>query len=240
MNKTLVLNTVQRLLSRPLSLIVLVGYGFFVLISVFAGSVSSASDNLSSSTAAWFLTWALGSGLLGSDRSQGYLPLLLSRPISRAQYALSRWAGLLVCVLAVDLGLHILVALFYASNHMGIEILPLLERWLWFAYFAALTAAWITLLSALFSSHGDLLYFFAASVALIFAAMKFGGEEAYERVSAGLGFLWKPGEATLKLWQASDSAGAAYTALIFIAGAGLCLALAAYVMQCRDISYVNR
>ncbi len=240
MNKVLIGNTIHRLLSRPMSLLLLAGYGLYVMVSVFAGTLVQGEDALRSATAAWFITWALGTGLLGTDRSEGYLPLLLSRPISRAQYVLSRWLGLVLCVLAVDLGLHLVVALFYATQHMGLNVGALLQRWAWFAYFVALTAAWVTLLSAVFNRNGDLFYFIAGSLALLFLASKFGGETVFNNVGAGLAWFWKPGEATLNQWNAMNRLGALYTALIFVAGAGVSLATAAYVMQRRDVSYVNR
>lgn len=248
MNKTLVLNTIQRLLSRPLTLLVLAGYGLYVLINGVMRNSGFQNDANASASAAWVLTWALGSGLIGSDRAEGYLPLLLSRPLSRAHYVLSRFLGLVLCVLSVDLALQVIVALFSASSTPNIpgtlappfSLEPLIERWLWFTYFATLTAAWITLLSATFSGHGDLVYFVAASLASLFLAAKVGGGAYLSKVSGFLDQLWKPGQATLQLWSSLDHAGAAYTALIFVAGAGVCLAAAAYIMQRRDISYVNR
>ena len=248
MNKALVLNTVHRLLSRPVTLLVLIAYGFYVLISQLISQSGFQNDAMSSAGAAWFLTWALGSGLLGNDRSEGYLPLLLSRPISRAQYVLSRWLGLLLCVLTVDLALHFLVFLFNLSSQptpsgqmpLNFGWTLFLQRWLWFAYYATLTAAWISLLSALFSGHGDLLYFIGASLALLFLGGKLGSENAPAVILKALAWFWKPGDATYQAWIGQDHAGAAYTALIFVAAAGLSLAAAAYVMQRCDVSYVNR
>jgi ABC-type transport system involved in multi-copper enzyme maturation permease subunit len=240
MKPALIKNTIQRLLSRSLTQLVIIGYAIFVMASIFTGTSEFNGDKtLQMSRSAWFLTWFLGSGVLGSERSDGYLPLLLSRPISRAQYVLSRWAGLVLCVIAVDLALHLIVGLVYVSNHSDLLVLPLLQRWLWFCYFVPLCAAWITLLSALFSGQGDLLYFAGGSVALLYASSKVSGQ-ATQKVGAFLGWLWMPGQITLQAWLAGDLGAVAYSVFFFVALAGTSLALAAYVMQRRDVSYVNR
>lgn len=248
MNKTLIFNTIHRLLSRPLALLVMAGYGLYVLVNGVIRNSGFQSDPNGSAGAAWVLTWALGSGLLGTDRAEGTLPLLLSRPLSRAHYVFSRFLGLLCCVLSVDLALQGVVAVFSASAASNIpgtiatpfSLAPLVERWLWFTYFATLTAAWITLLSAVFRGHGDLIYFIGASLAAVFLATRTGGGAYLSQVSSFLDQLWKPGQLTLKLWTTLDHSGAAYTVLIFVASAGVCLAVAAYIMQRRDVSYVNR
>jgi hypothetical protein len=49
-----------------------------------------------------------------------------------------------------------------------------------------------------------------------------------------------PGAVTYDAWYSNDRAFAAYSTVLVIALAGTCLALAAYVMQRRDVSYVNR
>jgi ABC-type transport system involved in multi-copper enzyme maturation permease subunit len=218
----------------------MIGYAFYVMISLFTGARGMDDQTAQMAGSAWFLTWALGSGILGSERSEGYLPLLLSRPISRAQYVLSRWAGLVLCVITVDLVLHLLVGLFYASSQTDLQLWPMIQRWLWFCYFVPLCAAWITLLSALFSGHGDLLYFAGGSLALIYAASKFLSIELTKRVGAGLGWLWMPGKVTLDAWLAQDFSGVAYSVFFFVVFAGTCLALASYVIKRRDLSYVNR
>jgi ABC-type transport system involved in multi-copper enzyme maturation permease subunit len=239
MNWTLIKNTIQRLLGRSVTQLVIIGYAVFALVTVLTTTegVDQAPNYMAQS--AWFLTWALGTGLLGSDRSDGYLPLLLSRPISRAQYVLSRWAGLVICVVAVDLALHAIVALFYSYYQMDLMILPLLQRMLWFCYFVPLCAAWITLLSALFGGNGDLFYFTGASMALFFISSRFS-EALTERVGAGLALLWMPGKFTFDAWISSEKASAVFSVFFFLVLAGTCLALAAWVMQRRDVSYVNR
>jgi ABC-type transport system involved in multi-copper enzyme maturation permease subunit len=246
MNKALIFNTVHRLLNRTFTKLVMVGYGFFVLISVGTSSLSEAG-NLKTASAAWFLCWALGSGLLGGERSDGYLPLLLSRPISRAQYLLSRWAGLLLCVLAIDLALQLLSVLFFSSNHTamtvfnggGIPFALLAQRWLWFAFFATLCSAWIAFLSAAFNGNGDLLYFTGISLVLGYLATKVSMEFASKSWEV-LAWFWAPGGATQRLWMDGDQLGALYSGLIFIAAAGVSLATGVYIMQRRDVSYVNR
>jgi ABC-type transport system involved in multi-copper enzyme maturation permease subunit len=238
MNWTLVKNTLHRLLSRPVTVLVLIGYSFYVLISLFSEAAAGGGQSLSQS--AWFLTWALGTGLLGSERSDGYLPLLLSRPISRAQYVCSRWAGLVICVLAIDLVLHLAALALFSNYQMAPQAGALAQRWLWFCYFVPLCAALIVLLSALFSGHGDLIYFVAGSLGISYLSSKLGLPLVAEQVTRALGWLWMPGKATLEAWSSGAVLQSVYSATLFIVWAGVCLSVAAYVMQRRDVSYVNR
>jgi Cu-processing system permease protein len=240
MNWVLVKNTLHRLWSRPVTVLVLIGYSFYVLISLFSEVANSGGDPGRFAKSAWFLTWALGTGLLGAERSEGTLPLLLSRPVSRAQYVLSRWAGLVLCVLAVDLALHLAAVLLFSKYQLAPQILALGQRWLWFCYFAPLCAALIVLLSALFSGHGDLIYFVAGSLGLSYLSSKLGGEMVSGAVTEMLGWLWMPGKATLDAWTEGSTMRAVYSSALFIVWSGVCLSVAAYVMQRRDVNYVNR
>lgn len=252
MNWTLVRHTMHRLLTRTVAIGVIIAYSLYTLTVVVMQAVSNqvqaagAMNNpqgghwVDSAKSAWFLVWAIGTGVLGQERSDGYLPLLLSRPISRAQYVFSRWAGLVLSVLAIDVTLIVLALVWMAGKGQAPGLDFILLRWAWFAFFTVLAASWLTLLSACFAGHGDLVFFFTGSLAAYFVGMRALGTDGLQQAHDVLTWFWEPGDASFSLVQAGNLSGAAYGGVAFLVGAGTCLALAAYIMQRRDISYVNR
>jgi ABC-type transport system involved in multi-copper enzyme maturation permease subunit len=247
MNRALVRNTVHRLITRPMALAVILAYALYALLSGFALQARAsplAPMNAptwdSSALSAWFLVWALGSGLLGQERSAGHLPLLLSRPVSRGHYVLSRWLGLLLSVLCID-GLIMLVSLAVLASHaQAPDLGVIVQRFAWFAYFSVLGSAWLTLLSACFGGNGDLFYFFAASLVAYLIALQALGSEGLKTAYEVLAWFWAPGHATFDLARQGQWDLAAYGALAFLGAAAASLGLAVVILHRRDISYVNR
>jgi len=88
MNPTLVLSFLRQRLTSPMRL-VLLGLSFFSSLGVVAvtrqlGTLEGAS--------AWFAL-ILAAGAIGQEVSSGVLTLTFARPVSRASYVFSRWAG---------------------------------------------------------------------------------------------------------------------------------------------------
>jgi ABC-type transport system involved in multi-copper enzyme maturation permease subunit len=247
MNLALLRNTLQRLLTRPTAAAIILAYALYALAAgTFIQAMGSQPGLMngprwdSSALSAWFLTWALGSGLLGSERSAGHLPLLLSRPVSRAAYVLSRWAGLVIAVLCID-GLIMLASLLLlAGKHQAPDLAVIAARFAWFAYFTLLSSAWLTLLSAAFGGHGDLFYFFAASLVAYLAGLSSLGSDGLKKAYEILAWFWAPGHATFDLAKQGQGDSALYGALAFLAAAAASLWLAISILRRRDISYVNR
>jgi ABC-type transport system involved in multi-copper enzyme maturation permease subunit len=247
-NWILVKNTVQRLLTRPVTLALILAYGLYTLATV--GIQAAAAQNqvlvqnfpgwAGGSKAAWFLVWVLGSGLLGQERTAGFLPLLLSRPISRAQYVLSRWLGLVISVVLLDFGVTLVALLWLATKHQLPDASDILMRWAWFAGFTLCASAWLTLLSASFGGHGDFFYFVAVSLVAYLVGVNTLGQQGLQSAHQILAWFWTPGDSALSFAHDGDTADAVYAALAFLAGAAACLGLAAWIMRRRDISYVNR
>jgi ABC-type transport system involved in multi-copper enzyme maturation permease subunit len=99
-NGTLVIAYLRQRLTSPIRLALLAATFVFPLLFVAAApgmGLSQFGDSLA-------FTLILGGGMIGQDVSSGVLQLLLARPVTRRDYALSRW-------LAVALGASVLVIL---------------------------------------------------------------------------------------------------------------------------------
>jgi ABC-type transport system involved in multi-copper enzyme maturation permease subunit len=243
----LVRNTVHRLVTRPTAVAIVMAYSLYSLVSgaamqatVGAGTPMNAPTWDATALSAWFLIWALGSGLIGQERSAGHLPLLLSRPISRADYVLSRWLGLLSSVICIDAVVTLASLLWLSSQHRAPDLGVIGQRFAWFAYFSLLGSAWLTLLSASFGGNGDLFYFFAASLGAYFVGLRALGGEGLKTAYGILAWFWAPGHATFDLAKQGQWDSAALGALAFLGAAAASLGLAIFIMRRRDISYVNR
>ena len=100
MNFTLVLATLHQRLRSPIRM-ALIGALWALPLMVIAathGSVGLEPLNVGA-----VIALVLGAGLIGGDSSAGVLQLLFARPVTRADYVLSRWLG-------VALGVVVLVA----------------------------------------------------------------------------------------------------------------------------------
>ena len=97
MNPTLIFHTaMQRAFSPPRVLLVFSVATFPVLLLSFAPLVG-----LQALQSGPILGMILGAGLIGQDVSSGVLQLLFSRPVSRAEYVLSRWFAAGACAAAI-------------------------------------------------------------------------------------------------------------------------------------------
>ncbi len=87
MNPTLVLAHLRQRLTSPIRLAFLAATFFFPLLFVAAApgmGLSQIHDSLP-------FVLILGSGMIGLDVSSGVLQLVLARPVTRREYAISRW-----------------------------------------------------------------------------------------------------------------------------------------------------
>ena len=247
MNWVLIKNTLLRVLTRPLALVAVLIYALYLaaklapLVLVAPGMMDPGAGTWTqSASSAWVLVWILGTGLLGQERAEGTLPLLLSRPVSRMGYVLSRWAGLVLSVLAVDLGLVVLAVLWLSLKGHPPDLVFVLQRLAWFGFFTVLTSSWLAFLSASFSRNGDLLYQLAASIILYLLTLSLAGAASLSRAHDFLALFWEPGGASFDLMSQGQDGQALLAGLGFALAAAASLFAAAFVMKRRDISYVNR
>jgi ABC-type transport system involved in multi-copper enzyme maturation permease subunit len=88
MNPTLVVSFLRQRLTSPMRLVML---GFMFLSSLSVVAVTRQLGTLEGSSV-WFAL-ILAAGAIGQEVSSGVLTLTFARPVSRATYVLSRWAG---------------------------------------------------------------------------------------------------------------------------------------------------
>ncbi len=112
MNATLIAACWRERLSRPVAVVLL------VILMVLGLVVSVSTKSLADVTLG--LTLVLGAGLVGRDVSSGSLALLLTRPLRRSEYLLSRWfAGSLA---AATLGVVQLALQFLLLRLRSVEL----------------------------------------------------------------------------------------------------------------------
>jgi len=88
MNPTLVLSFLRQRLTSPMR-IVMIGMSFFSSLGLV---VVTRQIGTLEGTSAWFAL-ILAAGAIGQEVSSGVLTLTFARPVSRASYVFSRWAG---------------------------------------------------------------------------------------------------------------------------------------------------
>ena len=88
MNPTLVLSFLRQRLTSPMRL-VLLGLGFFSSLGI---AVVTRQVGTLEGASTWFAL-ILAAGAIGQEVSSGVLTLTFARPVSRASYVFSRWAG---------------------------------------------------------------------------------------------------------------------------------------------------
>lgn len=242
MNWDLVVNTVHRVLGRLLAAALIIGYSLYMMVAwSLPGALTDAAAralDLSQPVAA--LVWVLGAGLIGSDVSSGSLALLLSRPLSRTRYVLSRWAGLVLSVLGVHYGLLILVL----SYHAAAGSYPFSAAMMANAFLAPLLivvchACLLALLSSLLPGVGDSSAYLGAYVLFGFALMALD-RDSQKLLSTLFGWFALPGSAALSAGSDGKQSLAFALSGVYLAVAGLELGLATLILEERDLSYVNR
>ena len=100
MNRTLIVALLQQRLRSPARVLLVLAFFFFPLLLVaFARGIGLAPLH----TAAAFAIF-MGAGILGQDISSGTVQLLFARPVSRAEYVVSRWLGASLAASCLVLG----------------------------------------------------------------------------------------------------------------------------------------
>jgi len=181
----------------------------------------------------------LGAGLIGMDVSSGTLQLLFARPVTRAEYVVSRWLGAAAtasCLSAAQVAFGAgLLALHHTPPDardlaivLGVQVLN-----------AFGTASVLLLLSTLLPGIGDILAIFVAVVtgqALQLGAALFkapwlarAGQELVRFVnpSLDLGAIFGSGPVS---W---------FEVVSYFSTVTLCVALAIVVMNRRELSYAT-
>jgi len=234
-NAALILATLRQRLASPSRLILLLLLGgtplFVVLVSPRSGFAGLGD--------CYFLGLVFAAGMIGQDLSSGTLPLLLARPVTRAQYVASRWIAAAAGTFAVVTLQVLLAALIMLLR--GVP-LPWDEAALYLGTNALLAlgvTAVMALLSSLAAGLGDLwllfLVFFSAQV-----LEKVGQFKSWGWLVRGAEELLRTLRPEFSLTALAGGGPFPWLALVtYLSTVTLCLALAIVVVNRRELSYAT-
>ncbi len=235
MNRTLVMTTIMQRLKSPVRM-ALVGAGFFLPL---LGLWFLPMTGMASLDNGFKFGLVIGAGLIGQDLSAGVLQLLFARPVTRMSYVVSRWLGCLMFAAALSVVQVSCGALILEARGMPMELNAVLV----FGGTQLLAAIGIvsvlTLFSSLIGGFGDLgLYLLASIVA---GAIGLGGQisgTAWARhTGEELGRFLSPGLDLARLSQSTSPSWFEITS--FVSTVVICLAVAVWVMNRRELSYAS-
>ncbi len=146
MNPALVVNAMHRVYGNSLRMLVA---GLMLLFLVLTSYVGLGAVGW----APW-VVWVMGTGLVGTEMSQGSLVLVLTRPVRRWEYVLSKWAGLVLACWAY-FALALLVSLAFERGAAFSDLPRVALSFAWSAWCVLTVAGTLTLFSCLAGNHGD-------------------------------------------------------------------------------------
>ena len=235
MNPTLMLATLRQRFTSPIRLLIVMFIGWMPMFAI----VLSPRSGFATLGDGYFFALALGAGMIGQDVSSGTLPLLLARPVSRAEYVFSRWgataAGAFVALLLQALTAAAIMLVRGAPVPWGDAGLFLANGALTVLGAAALLA----LLSSLAGGLGDigllLLLFLSAQVVQKIGMFK-GWTWLVRATEEFLGTL----QPRLHLGPLAHGGGISWFEVVsYLSTVTLCLALAVAVVNRKELSYAS-
>jgi ABC-type transport system involved in multi-copper enzyme maturation permease subunit len=235
MNLTLVLATLRQRFTSPIRILIVLLFGWMPMIPI----LLAPRAGFAALGDCYFLALTLAAGMIGQDLSSGTLQLLLARPVTRAQYVISRWGavaiGTLVITVLQTLVAALIMALRGAPVPWGEAALHLGNS----ALLALGTAAVMALLSSLAAGLGDLgllfMVFLSAQV-----LEKLGIFKSWEWLVRGAGELLRVLKPELDLAPFFHGGPVAWFAVVsYLSTVTLCLGLAVVVMNRRELSYAS-
>ena len=235
MNQTLIASLLlQRTRSLPRVALVLAFFVLPLLVLAFARGAGLAPLRTGSAFA-----FFLGAGLIGQDVSSGTLQLLFARPVTRAEYALSRWLGAALaasCLVVSQLAIGVMLLALHGESPSARDLAIFAGEQLLAAFG---TTSVLLLFSTTLPGVGDFLAIIAAGVlgqalqlgAALLKAPWLGraGEEIGRFISPALdlGRLFGGGPVS---W---------FEVVSYLSTVTLALALAIVILNRRELSYAT-
>jgi ABC-type transport system involved in multi-copper enzyme maturation permease subunit len=235
MNRTLIVTTLLQRATSPVRM-ALVGAGFFLpLLGLwFLPAMGFASlDN------GFKFGLVLGAGIIGQDLSPGVLQLLFARPLTRASYVMSRWAGCATFAAALA-GLQILCgALILEVRGMPFEMNTALAFGASQVLAAVGIVSVLTLFSALIGGLGDLGLYLLATIlgGALTIGGQVGGNAAMRHTGEEIGRFLTPVLNFERLLQSTSPSWFEITS--FVSTVALCLAVAVWLINRKELSYAS-
>ena len=235
MNQTLIAALLmQRGRSLPRLVLAFSFFAFPLLIVAFARGAGLAA--LPTGQAFGVL---LGTGLIGQDISSGTLQLLFARPVTRAEYVLSRWLGAALaasCLVAAQFAIGVGFLALHHEAPAAKEILLLAGGQMLIAFG---TVSVLALFSTVLPGIGDLVALIVAGVtgqALQFGAMLFKAPWL-ARAGAELARFVSPALDLSALFGGGPISW--FDVFSYFSTVTLCLGLAIVIMNRRELSYAT-
>ena len=235
MNRALFVATLRQLCSQPVRTGALIGCAILPLLQ----SAVDPDPRLGSPKWAVFIAAIASAGVIGLEVSTGSLALFFTRPITRTTYVLSRWAGAASVAAALVLtslaGEVALIAARDGELRMTALLMALVDR---LSVVIGIVSV-MTCFSAIVSSLGDLVIWIATHI----VAMSLGasGEAASIPLLADAGLvLRRIANPELDSFRLVSSMRLPWSHLAFyVATILLALALAAFVLNRKELSYAS-
>jgi ABC-type transport system involved in multi-copper enzyme maturation permease subunit len=234
MNPTIFLTTLrQRFSSRTRLLLVAVVFLFPIAFSMVARELGTTAAR----TGAVF-AFLLGAGILGQESGSGVFQLLFARPIRRWQYVVTRWLAVVTAATALTLVQLGIICLVVASRglpttrELGVQAAEQVLQVIG-------TTSVILLFSSLLTGVGDVL-----GIVLTFVgAQILGGigqlrhSEALTRTSAEILRFVNP---QVQIGPMTMGSGVPWFEVVsYLSTVTLCIAVAVWVLNRREISYAS-
>jgi len=234
MNSTLVTTFWQQRLSSAFRMaFVLIVFGFPLL---FVAAMPAAWTQVLKDPSGMVLV--LAAGMIGQDVSSGVLTLLFARPVTRAQYVLSRWLSVTIAASALvilQLGIAWLILIARGAAPETPEMLLKMAQWV--IAVIQITAV-MAMLSSLVNGVGDLGLWFVTMVSG--GILQLAGQAKQwpwlDRIGAELGRTVNPEPALIAL--ANGTAGWAPLVTSFSIAA-LALLVAVLLVNRKELSYAS-
>jgi ABC-type transport system involved in multi-copper enzyme maturation permease subunit len=234
-NRTLILTTLLQRATSPVRM-ALVGAGFFLplLTLWFLPMTGFASlDN------GFKFGLVLGAGIIGQDLSAGVLQLLFARPITRASYVMSRWAGCAIFAAGLAAVQVLCGALILEVRGMPFEMNTALAFGASQVLAAVGIVSVLTLFSTLIGGLGDLGLYLLASIlgGALTIGGQVGGNAAVRLTGEEIGRFLTPVLNFERMIQSSAPSWFEITS--FLSTVALCLALAVWLINRKELSYAS-
>lgn len=235
MNRALFLATIRQLFAQPVRTGALLGCTLLPLLQLLV----DPNPRLGDAKWAVFIAVIASAGVIGLEVSTGSLALFFTRPITRASYVLSRWAG--VATVSASLALISLggeIALILGRD-AEIEAVPLLIALIDRLAIAIGIVTTMTCFSALVSSLGDLVIWL--SVHILAASLLASGEAAAMPVLTDIGrAVRRAVNPELDAFLLLSSMRVPWSQVLFYAATiVLGLAIAIFALNRKELTYAS-
>ncbi len=235
MNWTLIASLLRQRVRSPARVALVLAFFLFPLLVLAFARGAGLAPLRTGSAFAFFLA----AGLIGQDVSSGTLQLLFARPVTRAEYALSRWFGAALaasCLVMIQMAIGVALLALHGQSPAPRELAIFAGEQVLVAFG---TTSVLLLFSTLLPGVGDFLAIIAAGVlgqALQLGAALFRAPWL-ARVGEEIGRFISPALDLGRLFGGGPVSW--FEVVSYFSTVSLCLALAIVILNRRELSYAT-